>query len=122
MIDIGTLTSMKQLPVMQLNYGGAFNSLSSIEFDLGPLRCSGMRIHANNFLFSFFQNFEQNKPRVRNLTKANQNHFRQNWPKQNVEILKREWQPQQKLSLIYNARYRRLQMIYQSAEIVSKQN
>ena len=51
MIDIGTLTSMKQLPVMQLNYGGSFTSLSSIEFDLGPLRCSGMGIYANGSLF-----------------------------------------------------------------------
>ena len=45
MIDIGTLTSMKQLPVMQLNYGGAFTSMSSIEFDLGPMRCTGIWIH-----------------------------------------------------------------------------
>ena len=45
MIDVGTLTPMKQLPVMQLNYGGAFTSFSSIEFDLGPLRCTGMKIY-----------------------------------------------------------------------------
>ena len=46
MIDIGTLTSMKKLPVMQLNYGGAFTSMSSIEFDLGPMRCTGIWIHS----------------------------------------------------------------------------
>ena len=46
MIDVGTLTSMKQLPVMQLNYGGAFTSFSSIEFDLRPLRCTG-KIYTN---------------------------------------------------------------------------
>ena len=43
MIDEGTLTSMKQLPVMQLNYGGSFTSISKIEFNLGPLRCTGIR-------------------------------------------------------------------------------
>ena len=41
MIDIGILTSMKQLPVMQLNYGGAFITVSSIKYDLGPLKCTG---------------------------------------------------------------------------------
>ena len=58
MIDIGTLTSMKQLPVMQLSYGGAFTTISSIQFDLGPLRCSGMRIYANNSRILNFVPFE----------------------------------------------------------------
>ena len=41
MKDIGVLTSMDQLPVKNLNYGGAFSSFGSIQFDLGPLICSG---------------------------------------------------------------------------------
>lgn len=41
MKDIGELTSMDQLPVKNLNYGGAFSSFGSIQFDLGPLICSG---------------------------------------------------------------------------------
>ena len=45
MIDVGTLTSMKQLPVMQLNYGGAYTTISSIAYDLGPLKCTGTRLH-----------------------------------------------------------------------------
>ena len=41
MKDNGVLTSMDQLPVKKLNYGGAFSSFGSIQFDLGPLICSG---------------------------------------------------------------------------------
>ena len=35
------LTSMENLPVKKLNYGGAFSSSSLIQFNLGPLVCSG---------------------------------------------------------------------------------
>ena len=45
-MDEGTITSMKQLPVMQLNYGGSFTTYSLIEFNLGPMRCSGIWIHS----------------------------------------------------------------------------
>ena len=41
MTDKGMLTSMENLPVKKLNYGGAFSSSSSIQFNLGPLVCSG---------------------------------------------------------------------------------
>ena len=39
--DSGILTSMSQLPVMELNYGDSEYRHSWIEYDLGPLRCYG---------------------------------------------------------------------------------
>ena len=39
--DGGVLTAKQALPVMKLNYGGSFSRISSINYTLGPLICSG---------------------------------------------------------------------------------
>lgn len=55
--DFGVLTSMEQLPVTQLNYGGSSEIYAWIEYYLGPFKCTGRRnlypseVKSNSFEF-----------------------------------------------------------------------
>ena len=40
-VDDGILTDKNSLPIKSLRYGGAYASISSVEYTLGPLVCSG---------------------------------------------------------------------------------
>ena len=54
LIDEGTLTDKKSLPVKTLRYGGALTKISKVKYVLGPFVCSGkarMPIIPNNILF-----------------------------------------------------------------------
>ena len=40
-VDEGYLLQKEALPVMELSYGGSFSPISSIQYILGPLICTG---------------------------------------------------------------------------------
>ena len=40
-VDEGYLSQKEALPVMELSYGGSFSPISSIQYILGPLICTG---------------------------------------------------------------------------------
>ena len=40
-VDEGYLSQKEALPVMELSYGGSFSPISSIQYILGPLVCTG---------------------------------------------------------------------------------
>ena len=49
-VDEGVLTEKQALPVMKLSYGGSFPRISSINYILGPLVCSGEQLIEDDFV------------------------------------------------------------------------